>query len=102
VSDRICLRLGRRAMNTVRTIEADGKRPVVHVAGRHEFALGPSRAHPQGPPTAPAGATSSTWFAPSLVTGRFPSVDDREGGHKPRWGSAVVDRNRRPLAIVTH
>ena len=48
MSDRICLRLGRRDMNTFRTVERDRKLPVVHVAGRHEFALCPGCAHPSG------------------------------------------------------
>lgn len=48
MTDRICLRLGRRDMNTFRTLERDGELPVVHVAGRHEFALCPSCAQPSG------------------------------------------------------
>lgn len=48
MSDRICLRLGRRDLNTFRTVERDGKLPVVHAAGRHEFALCPACAHPSG------------------------------------------------------
>jgi hypothetical protein len=46
VSDRICLRLGRRDMNTFRTVERDGKLPVVHVAGGHAVALCPACAAP--------------------------------------------------------
>jgi transposase len=48
VSDRICLRLGRRDMNTFRTVERAGKLPVVHVAGRFGFALCPACASPSG------------------------------------------------------
>lgn len=48
MSDRICLRLGRRDMNTFRTVERDGRLPVLHVAGRHGFALCPGCAHPSG------------------------------------------------------
>lgn len=48
VSDRICLRLGRRDMNTFATIDKAGARPVVHVAGRHEVALCPSCRRPSG------------------------------------------------------
>src|SRR3989442_6212527 len=33
-------------MNAFRTIDRDGQRPVVHVAGRHVAALCPSCAHP--------------------------------------------------------
>jgi transposase len=46
MADRICLRLGRRDMNTFRTVEREGKLPVVHVAGRHAIALCPACAHP--------------------------------------------------------
>lgn len=46
MSDGICLRLGRRDMNTFRTVEREGQLPVVHVAGRHAVALCPSCAHP--------------------------------------------------------
>ena len=46
MSDRICLRLGRRDMNTFRTVEREGKLPVVHVAGRFECALCPVCARP--------------------------------------------------------
>ena len=46
MSDRICLRLGRRDMNTFRTIDRPGARPVVHVAGRFPAALCPSCARP--------------------------------------------------------
>ena len=46
MSDRICLRLGRRDMNTFRTVEREGKLPVVHVAGRLECALCPVCARP--------------------------------------------------------
>jgi transposase len=46
VSDGICLRLGRRDMNTFRTVEREGQLPVVHVAGRHAVALCPACAHP--------------------------------------------------------
>src|SRR6516164_7822184 len=48
MSDRICLRLGRRDMNAFRTVERVGKLPVVHVAGRHGFALCPRCARPSG------------------------------------------------------
>lgn len=46
MSDGICLRLGRRDMNTFRTVEREGQLPVVHVAGRHAVALCPRCAHP--------------------------------------------------------
>ncbi len=46
VSDRISLSLGRRDMNTFRTVERLGKPPVVHVAGRHPAALCPACARP--------------------------------------------------------
>jgi transposase len=46
MSDRICLRLGRRDMNTFRTVEREGKLPVVHVAGRFECGLCPVCARP--------------------------------------------------------
>jgi transposase len=46
VSDRISLRLGRRDMNTFATIDRPGRRPVVHVAGRHAAALCPACARP--------------------------------------------------------
>jgi transposase len=42
------LRLRRRDLNTFRTVERDEKPPMVHVAGRHEFALCPACAHPSG------------------------------------------------------
>jgi transposase len=48
VSDRISLRLGRRDMNTFATIDKPGARPIVHVAGRHPFALCPSCRRPSG------------------------------------------------------
>ncbi len=48
MADRISLRLGRRDMNVFRTIDEPGRRPVVHVAGRHEVALCPSCARPSG------------------------------------------------------
>jgi len=48
VADRISLRLGRRDMNVFRTIDEEGRRPVVHVAGKHEVALCPSCARPSG------------------------------------------------------
>lgn len=46
MADGICLRLGRRDMNTFRTLERAGKLPLVHVAGRHIVALCPKCAHP--------------------------------------------------------
>ena len=46
MSDRISLSLGRRDMNTFRTVERPGKLPVVHVAGRHPVALCPACARP--------------------------------------------------------
>lgn len=46
MSDGICLRLGRRDMNTFRAVEGEGRLPVVHVAGRHAVALCPACAHP--------------------------------------------------------
>lgn len=46
MSDRICLRLGRRDMAVFRTIDQPGRRPVVHVAGRHPAALCPSCSRP--------------------------------------------------------
>jgi transposase len=46
VSDRICLRLGRRDMNVFTTIDKPGTLPVVHVAGRHAAALCPSCERP--------------------------------------------------------
>lgn len=41
MGDRISLRLRRRDMNTFRTIDEEGRRPVVHVAGRHAAAVCP-------------------------------------------------------------
>lgn len=35
MGDRIALRLGRHDMNVFRTIDEAGRRPVVHVAGKH-------------------------------------------------------------------
>jgi transposase len=46
VADGINLRLRRRDMNVFRTIDEDGRRPVVHVAGRHPVALCPSCSRP--------------------------------------------------------
>lgn len=46
MADGINLRLRRRDMNVFRTIDADGKRPIVHVAGRHPVALCPSCLRP--------------------------------------------------------
>ncbi len=46
MSDRISLSLGRRDMNTFRTVERPGRPPVVHVAGRHAAALCPACARP--------------------------------------------------------
>ncbi len=46
MADGINLRLRRSDMNTFRTVERDGKRPMVHVAGRHAAALCPACAHP--------------------------------------------------------
>jgi transposase len=46
VSDRISLRLRRRDMNVFSTIDRDGQRPVVHVAGRHAAACCPNCAVP--------------------------------------------------------
>ena len=46
MADRICLRLGRRDMNTFRTVERERRPPLVHVAGRHAIALCPACAHP--------------------------------------------------------
>ena len=40
-----CVSVG-KAMNTFRTVEREGKLPVVHVAGRHAIALCPACAHP--------------------------------------------------------
>ncbi len=42
MADGINLRLRRRDMNVFRTIDQDGRRPVVHVAGKHPVALCPS------------------------------------------------------------
>ena len=46
MADRISLSLGRRDMNTFRTVERPGRPPVVHVAGRHPAALCPTCARP--------------------------------------------------------
>lgn len=46
MGDGIALRLRRRDMNVFRTIDEEGKRPVVHVAGRHAAALCPACARP--------------------------------------------------------
>jgi len=46
VADRINLALRRRDMVVFRTIDAEGRRPVVHVAGRHAVALCPSCGRP--------------------------------------------------------
>jgi transposase len=46
VGDRIALRLGRRDMNVFRTIDEEGKVPVVHVAGRQVAALCPACSRP--------------------------------------------------------
>jgi hypothetical protein len=46
MADRICLRLGRRDLNTFRTVERERRLPLVHVAGRHAIALCPACAHP--------------------------------------------------------
>jgi len=46
VADGINLRLGRRDMNTFRTLDRPGQRVVVHVAGRHPVALCPACEHP--------------------------------------------------------
>lgn len=46
MSDRIALRLGRRDMNVFRTIDEEGERPVVHVAGRQAAAICPACARP--------------------------------------------------------
>ncbi len=46
MADGINLRLRRRDMNVFRTIDEDGRRPVVHVAGRHPVALCPSCSRP--------------------------------------------------------
>jgi hypothetical protein len=35
MAEGLCLRLGRRDMNTFRTVEREGKLPVVHVADDH-------------------------------------------------------------------
>ena len=48
VADRISLRLRRKDMNVFTTIEELGRRPVVHVAGRHPVALCPQCARPSG------------------------------------------------------
>lgn len=47
VADRICSRLRRRDMNVFGTIDEPGRRPIVHMAGRHFVALCP-RARPGG------------------------------------------------------
>ena len=46
MADGINLRLRRRDMNIFRAIDQDGRRPVVHVAGRHPVALCPSCRRP--------------------------------------------------------
>ncbi|MCA1681718.1 MAG: hypothetical protein LC700_00870, partial [Actinobacteria bacterium] len=46
MADGINLRLGRRDMNTFRTLDRPGQRVVVHVAGRHPVALCPACEHP--------------------------------------------------------
>ena len=46
MADGINLRLRRRDMNVFRTIDQDGRRPVVHVAGKHPVALCPSCSRP--------------------------------------------------------
>ncbi len=46
MADGINLRLRRRDMNVFRTIDEEGRRPVVHVAGRHPAALCPSCRRP--------------------------------------------------------
>jgi transposase len=48
VADRISLRLRRNDLNVFTTIDEPGRRPVVHVAGRHPVALCPSCARPSG------------------------------------------------------
>lgn len=48
MGDRIALRLGRSDMNVFTTIDEVGRRPVVHVAGRHAVALCPSCSRPSG------------------------------------------------------
>jgi transposase len=46
VADRISLRLGRSDMNVFSTIDEPGRRPVVHVAGKHPASLCPSCSRP--------------------------------------------------------
>ena len=46
MADGINLRLRRRDMNVFRTIDQDGRRPVVHVAGKHPVALCPGCSRP--------------------------------------------------------
>jgi len=46
VSDRICLRLGRRDMNVFRTVEDGTARPIVHVAGKHPASVCPACRRP--------------------------------------------------------
>jgi hypothetical protein len=46
MADGINLRIGRRDMNTFRTVDRPGQRVVVHVAGKHPVALCPSCEHP--------------------------------------------------------
>ena len=48
MADRICLRLRRNDMNVFSTIDEPGRRPIVHVAGRHPVALCPRCARPSG------------------------------------------------------
>ncbi|GAC1603315.1 MAG: hypothetical protein NVS3B21_31840 [Acidimicrobiales bacterium] len=46
MGDRIALSLGRKDMNAFGTIDEEGRRPVVHVAGRHAAAICPDCRHP--------------------------------------------------------
>ena len=46
MADGINLRLRRRDMNVFRTINHDGRRPIIRVAGRHPVALCPSCSRP--------------------------------------------------------
>lgn len=46
MADGINLSLRRRDMNVFRTIDKDGRRPVVHVVGKHPVALCPSYRRP--------------------------------------------------------
>ncbi len=46
MADGINLRLRRRDMNVFRTIDQDGRRPVVHVAGKHPVTLCPNCSRP--------------------------------------------------------